>query len=170
MAFSDRRYINEYNILFRVLTFAKPEYDNVLQPSLLPGSGCNTLSHLGLRLPFGLQHIITLRLQACQAAWQTLIHRKECFIRLMNNLYPLNIARPSEQYICSCMYQTQPFIRVWPSIESLFYLLLFFFIYILLFHYYRSKATFNKYLQSSSKRVRRLLDSKNQNRIYVSAR
>ena len=35
-------------ILFRVLTFAKPNCDNVLQPSPLRGSGCNTLSHSGL--------------------------------------------------------------------------------------------------------------------------
>ena len=34
--------------LFRVSTFAKPSCNNVLQPSLLRGSGCNTLSHSGL--------------------------------------------------------------------------------------------------------------------------
>ena len=37
-----------YNILFRILTFAKPSYINVLQPSPLRGWGCNTLSHSGL--------------------------------------------------------------------------------------------------------------------------
>ena len=37
-----------FNILVRVLTFAKPECHNVLQPSLIRGSGCNTLSHSGL--------------------------------------------------------------------------------------------------------------------------
>ena len=37
-----------YYIPFRILTFAKPSCDNVLQPSPLRGSGCNTLSHSGL--------------------------------------------------------------------------------------------------------------------------
>ena len=41
------RYIT-MNILFHILTFAKPECDNVLQPSPLRGSGCNTWSHSGL--------------------------------------------------------------------------------------------------------------------------
>ena len=36
------------NIIFRVLTFAKPECDNVLQPEPRSGEGCNTLSHEGL--------------------------------------------------------------------------------------------------------------------------
>ena len=36
------------NILFRILTFAKPECDNVLQPEPRSGEGCNTLSHEGL--------------------------------------------------------------------------------------------------------------------------
>ena len=40
--------VSNYNILFRILTFAKPSCDNVLQPSPLRGSGCNTLSHWGL--------------------------------------------------------------------------------------------------------------------------
>ena len=35
-------------ILFRILTFAKPECDNVLQPEPRSGEGCNTLSHEGL--------------------------------------------------------------------------------------------------------------------------
>ena len=55
------------NILFRILTFAKPECDNVLQPEPRSGEGCNTLSHEGLAnvnisSRFGLQHIITLGL------------------------------------------------------------------------------------------------------------
>ena len=37
-----------YYILFPMLTFAKPSCDNVLQPSLLRGSGSNTVSHSGL--------------------------------------------------------------------------------------------------------------------------
>ena len=41
-------YNNDDKILFSVLTLAKPLCDNVLQPSLLRGSGCNTLSHTGL--------------------------------------------------------------------------------------------------------------------------
>ena len=40
--------IRGYNILFRVLTFAKPECDNFLQPEPRSGGGCNTLSHEGL--------------------------------------------------------------------------------------------------------------------------
>ena len=36
------------NILFRILTFAKPECGNVLQPEPRSGEGCNTLSHEGL--------------------------------------------------------------------------------------------------------------------------
>ena len=39
---------NIYNILFHILTFSKPSCDNVLQPSPLRDSGCNTLSHSGL--------------------------------------------------------------------------------------------------------------------------
>ena len=35
------------NILFRVLTFAKPECVNVLQPDPRSGEGCNTLIHEG---------------------------------------------------------------------------------------------------------------------------
>ena len=37
-----------YNILFSIITFAKPSYDNKLQPLPLRDSGCNTLSHSGL--------------------------------------------------------------------------------------------------------------------------
>ena len=37
-----------YIIFFSVLRFAKPEYDNVLQPEPQSGEGCSTLSHLGL--------------------------------------------------------------------------------------------------------------------------
>ena len=40
--------IRGYNILFCILTFAKPEYDNVLQPEPRSVEGCNTLSHEGL--------------------------------------------------------------------------------------------------------------------------
>ena len=40
--------IRGYNILFRFLTFAKPECDNVLQPEPRSGEGCNTLLHVGL--------------------------------------------------------------------------------------------------------------------------
>ena len=40
--------IRGQNILFRVLTFAKPECDNVLQPDPRSGEGCNTLVHSGL--------------------------------------------------------------------------------------------------------------------------
>ena len=36
------------NIVFRVLTFAKPECDNVLQLELWSGEGCNTLLYEGL--------------------------------------------------------------------------------------------------------------------------
>ena len=36
------------NILLRILTFAKPERDNVLQSEQRSGEGCNTLSHEGL--------------------------------------------------------------------------------------------------------------------------
>ena len=39
--------LTDSEAFFSVLTFAKPECD-VLQPSLLRGSGCNTLSHTGL--------------------------------------------------------------------------------------------------------------------------
>ena len=38
-------YNNDDKTFFSVLTFAKPECDNVLQPS---GEDCNTLSHSGL--------------------------------------------------------------------------------------------------------------------------
>ena len=41
-------YNNGDKTFFSVSTFAKPECDNVLQPSPLRGSGCNTLSHSGL--------------------------------------------------------------------------------------------------------------------------
>ena len=41
-------YNNDDKTFFSVLTFAKPSCDNVLQPSPLLGSGCNTLSHKGL--------------------------------------------------------------------------------------------------------------------------
>ena len=40
-------YNNDDKIFFSVLTFAKPLYDYVLEPSPLCGSGCNT-SHSGL--------------------------------------------------------------------------------------------------------------------------
>ena len=40
-------YNNDDITFFSVLTFAKPECDNVLQPETLRGSGCNT-SHWGL--------------------------------------------------------------------------------------------------------------------------
>ena len=36
---------DDITFFFRILTFAKPSCDNVLQPSPLRGSGCNTLSH-----------------------------------------------------------------------------------------------------------------------------
>ena len=49
-----------YNILFRVLTFAKPECDNVLQPDPRRGEGSNTIITPGLG--------------------NTLIHGKECYI------------------------------------------------------------------------------------------
>ena len=39
---------SQYNICFHVLTFAKPSFDNVLQPSWHGGLGLNTLSHSGL--------------------------------------------------------------------------------------------------------------------------
>ena len=39
---------NDDIIFFRVSTFAKPSCNNVLQPSSLRGSGCNTLPHSGL--------------------------------------------------------------------------------------------------------------------------
>ena len=35
-------------ILFRVITLAKLEYDNVLQPEPRSGKSCNTFSHEGL--------------------------------------------------------------------------------------------------------------------------
>ena len=38
-------YNNDDITFFSFLIFAKPECDNVLQPSPLRGSGCNTLSH-----------------------------------------------------------------------------------------------------------------------------
>ena len=41
-------YEKRINILFRILTFAKPECDNVLQPEPRSGEGCNTFSHEGL--------------------------------------------------------------------------------------------------------------------------
>ena len=41
-------YNNDDITLFSLLTFAKPWCDNVWQHSPLRGSGCNTLSHLGL--------------------------------------------------------------------------------------------------------------------------
>ena len=41
-------YNNDDKTFFSVLTFTKPSCDNVLQPSLLCGSGCNTLSHSAL--------------------------------------------------------------------------------------------------------------------------
>ena len=46
----ERKVYNNDDITFflRILTFAKPECDNVLQPSPLRGSSCNTLSHSGL--------------------------------------------------------------------------------------------------------------------------
>ena len=39
---------NLYKIMAILHSFAKPSSDNVLQPSLIRGSGCNTLSHSGL--------------------------------------------------------------------------------------------------------------------------
>ena len=42
----ERKVYNNDDI--RILTFAKPSCDNVLQPSPLRGSDCNTLSHSGL--------------------------------------------------------------------------------------------------------------------------
>ena len=39
---------DDITFFFRILTFAKPSFDNVLQPSPLRGSVCNTLSHSGL--------------------------------------------------------------------------------------------------------------------------
>ena len=39
-------YNNDDKTLFSELTFAKPSCDNVLQPSMLCGSGCNTLTQL----------------------------------------------------------------------------------------------------------------------------
>ena len=45
----ERKVYNDDDItFFSALRFAKPECDNVLQPSPLCGSGCNTLSHSGL--------------------------------------------------------------------------------------------------------------------------
>ena len=46
----ERRVYNNGNITFFsvYLRVAKPSCNNVLQPSPLPGSGCNTLSHTGL--------------------------------------------------------------------------------------------------------------------------
>ena len=41
-------YNNDDITFFSVLTFAKLECDNVLQPSPLHGLGCKTLSHSGL--------------------------------------------------------------------------------------------------------------------------
>ena len=41
-------YNNDDKTFFSILKFAKPLWDNVLQPSPLHGSGCNTLSHEGL--------------------------------------------------------------------------------------------------------------------------
>ena len=41
-------YNNDDKTFFSVLAFAMPSCDNVLQPSPLCGSGCNTLSHKGL--------------------------------------------------------------------------------------------------------------------------
>ena len=43
-----RYYDKRINILFHILTFAKPECVSVLQPKPQSGSGCNTLSHKGL--------------------------------------------------------------------------------------------------------------------------
>ena len=37
-----------YKIMAILHSFAKPSSNNVLQPSLIRGSGCNTLSHSGL--------------------------------------------------------------------------------------------------------------------------
>ena len=39
--------IRGWNNLYRVLTFAKPECNNVLQPDPRSGEGCNTLLHEG---------------------------------------------------------------------------------------------------------------------------
>ena len=57
-ALSDKAYLSlgllstlinkRLNILFGILTFAKPECDTVLQPEPRSGEGCNTLSHKGL--------------------------------------------------------------------------------------------------------------------------
>ena len=61
----EKKVYNNGNLtFFSVLMFTKPECDNVLQPSLLHGSGCNTLSHPGLAKLF--------------------IHGKECFLLLLS--------------------------------------------------------------------------------------
>ena len=39
---------HSYKIMAILQTFAKPSSNNVLQPSLIRGSGCNTLLHSGL--------------------------------------------------------------------------------------------------------------------------
>ena len=41
-------YNNDDKTFFSILTFAKPSCDNVLQPTLLRVSACNSLSHSGL--------------------------------------------------------------------------------------------------------------------------
>ena len=41
-------YNNDSKTFIYVFTFAKPEFDSLLQHLPLRGSGCNTLSHLGL--------------------------------------------------------------------------------------------------------------------------
>ena len=91
-----KEYNNDDKTFFSILTFAKPECDNVLQPSTLRGSGCYILSHTGLAnvnkrekmfYPLSktcvkrpLKNAVRAATHYVMRGWQTLIYRKECYI------------------------------------------------------------------------------------------
>ena len=73
-------YKNHDKIFFFILTFAKPLCDNVLQPSPLCGSGCNTsysgLANVNIRkkkcfiLLLNIYMVLTFSLVAAKNPWQ----------------------------------------------------------------------------------------------------
>ena len=67
-------YNDEGKTFFAILKFAKPSWDNVLQPSPLHCSGCNTLFHEGL---------------ANINKWKRMFYPLMC--KIMYNPYRLNI-------------------------------------------------------------------------------
>ena len=61
--------IRGQNIIFLVFMFAKPEFDNVLQPELRSRDGCNTLSHEGLANVNTEKNVISSLFNTC-LKWQ----------------------------------------------------------------------------------------------------